>query len=90
MNDAIVVTTPDAGSAARLKRPAKMAFTGEMIDADEALSLGLVSQVVPHQKLMATAVELALPASCARVRPLHTRAFTQNQKCHEYHHSCVD
>lgn len=40
-------------------RAAQMAFTGEMIDANEALSLGLVSQVVPHAKLMDTALDLA-------------------------------
>jgi len=40
-------------------RAAQMAFTGEMIDANEALALGLVSQVVPHAKLMETALDLA-------------------------------
>jgi enoyl-CoA hydratase/carnithine racemase len=40
-------------------RAAEMAFTGEMIDASEALSLGLVSRVVPSTQLMAAAMELA-------------------------------
>ncbi|MBP6764388.1 MAG: crotonase/enoyl-CoA hydratase family protein [Rubrivivax sp.] len=40
-------------------RAAQMAFTGEMIDATEALALGLVSRVVPHAQLMDSALELA-------------------------------
>lgn len=40
-------------------RAAQMAFTGEMIGADEALQLGLVSRVVPHAGLMDAAMELA-------------------------------
>jgi enoyl-CoA hydratase/carnithine racemase len=40
-------------------RAAEMAFTGEMIDAAEALSLGLVSRVVPSAQLMDAAMELA-------------------------------
>ena len=40
-------------------RAAEMAFTGEMIDANEALTLGLVSRVVPSAQLMDAAMELA-------------------------------
>ncbi|MFO1414297.1 MAG: crotonase/enoyl-CoA hydratase family protein [Burkholderiales bacterium] len=40
-------------------RAARMAFTGEMIDADEALKLGLVANVVPAEKLMDAALDLA-------------------------------
>jgi 2-(1,2-epoxy-1,2-dihydrophenyl)acetyl-CoA isomerase len=40
-------------------RAARLAFTGEMIDAPEALALGLVSQVVPHAGLMDAALGLA-------------------------------
>ncbi|MEP7181488.1 MAG: crotonase/enoyl-CoA hydratase family protein [Betaproteobacteria bacterium] len=40
-------------------RAAEMAFTGDMIAADEALTLGLVSRVVPHARLMESAMELA-------------------------------
>lgn len=42
-----------------MSRAAEMAFTGDKVDADEALACGLVSRVVPHDQLMATARELA-------------------------------
>lgn len=38
---------------------AEMAFTGEAIDSKHAFSIGLVSRVVPHEKLMSTAIDLA-------------------------------
>jgi enoyl-CoA hydratase/carnithine racemase len=34
-------------------------FTGKMIDAEESLALGIVSQVVEHDDLMPTTLELA-------------------------------
>jgi enoyl-CoA hydratase/carnithine racemase len=37
-----------------------MTFTGDAIDADEALACGLVSAVVPEAQLMAHAVRLAV------------------------------
>jgi 2-(1,2-epoxy-1,2-dihydrophenyl)acetyl-CoA isomerase len=40
-------------------RAAQIACTGEMIDAPEALALGLVSRVVPHAELMDAALDLA-------------------------------
>ncbi len=40
-------------------KAAEMALTGDMIDAEEALACGLVSQVVPDEDLMATARALA-------------------------------
>jgi 2-(1,2-epoxy-1,2-dihydrophenyl)acetyl-CoA isomerase len=40
-------------------RAAEMAFTGDMIDAREALALGLVSRVVPADRLMESAMDLA-------------------------------
>lgn len=40
-------------------KAAEMAFTGDMVKADEALACGLVSQVVPHDRLMEAAMELA-------------------------------
>ena len=40
-------------------KAAEMAFTGEMLDAQQALNCGLVSQVVPHDQLLATAHDMA-------------------------------
>jgi 2-(1,2-epoxy-1,2-dihydrophenyl)acetyl-CoA isomerase len=40
-------------------RAAEMAFTGEAIDAKQGFAIGLVSKVVPHEKLMESALDLA-------------------------------
>lgn len=56
---------PGLGGTQRLLRlipptiAAEMIFTGKMIDAQEAYRIGLVSRVVPLDKLMLTAKELA-------------------------------
>jgi enoyl-CoA hydratase/carnithine racemase len=42
-----------------MSRAAEMAFTGEMLDAEQALAWNLVSRVVPHDSLLPTARELA-------------------------------
>jgi enoyl-CoA hydratase/carnithine racemase len=42
-----------------LSRAAELAFTGDMIDAQQALAWNLVSRVVPADQLMTTALELA-------------------------------
>jgi enoyl-CoA hydratase/carnithine racemase len=42
-----------------LARAAELAFTGDTIDAQQALAWQLVSRVVPHESLMETARELA-------------------------------
>ncbi len=42
-----------------MAKAAEMAFTGDAIKAQEALEFGLVSQVVPDDQLMQTAMELA-------------------------------
>ena len=38
---------------------AELAFTGDLIDAERALSMGLVNRVVEHEQLIPTTVELA-------------------------------
>ncbi len=49
-------------------RAAEVAFRGRVIDAREALALGLVNRVVPHAELMAATREWAAEiASCAPV-----------------------
>jgi enoyl-CoA hydratase/carnithine racemase len=45
--------------AVGMSRAAEMAFTGDAIDAREALACGLVSRVVPHDQLMVEARKLA-------------------------------
>ena len=42
-----------------MARAAELAFTGDTIDAQQALAWNLVSRVVPHDDLMASARELA-------------------------------
>ena len=42
-----------------LSRAAELAYTGETIDAQQALAWNLVSRVVPHDELMTSAQELA-------------------------------
>jgi enoyl-CoA hydratase len=56
---------PGGGMTARLPRAAgirlalDMSFTGRVLDAEEALAHGLVSRVVAHDRLLATAQEMA-------------------------------
>ena len=42
-----------------MAKACELIFTGEMIDADEALRLGIVSAVVPPERLLPTAYGLA-------------------------------
>jgi len=42
-----------------LARATELAITGRLVDANEALEMGLVNRVVPQDKLMATAHEIA-------------------------------
>ena len=55
----------DVGGLVRLpkivgpQRAAELLFTGEVISADRALDVGLVMEVVPHNKLLASANALA-------------------------------
>ncbi len=72
---------PWGGSMQRLPRSiAKsdamlLLLTGDVIDAQEALRMGLVSKVVPHADLMATAIDIG--RRIARNAPLAVRAVKQ-------------
>jgi len=69
---------PESGGSWLLPRmlgwakAAEVAFTGRTLGADEALELGLVNQVVPHDQLMSTTNELA--AEIAANAPLAVQA----------------
>jgi enoyl-CoA hydratase/carnithine racemase len=49
----------------------ELLLTGDVLDAEEAMRLGMVNRVVPHESLMAEAVKLA--AKIAAKPPLATR-----------------
>jgi enoyl-CoA hydratase len=53
--------------AVGVRKARQMSITGEFVDASEALRLGLVNHVVPHEDLMAFTLELAgrVPANAA-------------------------
>jgi enoyl-CoA hydratase len=53
--------------AVGVRRARELSATGRFIDADEALSIGLVNHVVAHEQLLAYALELAdqIPANAA-------------------------
>lgn len=46
-----------------LGKTKELVFTGEMVDAEEALRIGLVERVVPHDRLMEEARSLAITIS---------------------------
>jgi enoyl-CoA hydratase len=53
---------PGLGRLAQLvgrEKAAEMLFTGEIVDAQEAKAIGLVSRVVPHAELLSTSLDLA-------------------------------
>ena len=69
---------PGIGRLAQLvgrERAAELLFTGRIIPADEALAIGLVSRVVPHEELLPTALGLA--ASIAANPPLAVQRLKQ-------------
>jgi enoyl-CoA hydratase len=58
----LVSDAPGLGRLAQLvgrEKAAEMLMTGEVIDAPEALRIGLVGRVVPHDELLPTALGLA-------------------------------
>jgi enoyl-CoA hydratase/carnithine racemase len=60
------------------ERAAELLFTGEVIDAPTAESIGLVSRVVPHDQLLETA--LALAQRIATNPPLAVQAIKQGMR----------
>jgi len=48
-----------------VRRAVEMSLTGNFMDADEALRLGLVNRVVPHDELLPTALALAADMASA-------------------------
>lgn len=58
----LVSDAPGLGRLAQLvgrERAAELLFTGDVIPADEALRIGLVGRLVPHDELLPTAMGLA-------------------------------
>jgi enoyl-CoA hydratase len=58
----LVSDAPGLGRLAQLvgrEKAAELLFTGEVVDAAEALRIGLVGRVVPHEELLPTAMGLA-------------------------------
>lgn len=53
--------------AVGLRRAKEMSFTGDFVGAEEALRIGLVNQVVPHQDLLATAHRIATAVASNQV-----------------------
>lgn len=67
----LVSDAPGLGRLAQLvgrEKAAELLFTGDVISAEEALRIGLVSRVVPHTELLPTA--LAMAAKIAANPPL--------------------
>ena len=78
---------PGGGGTQRLPRlvgmgqAMKMILTGDMIDAAEALRIGLVDEVVPHEELRARTLELA--AKIASKSPLTVRVAKEAMRASE-------
>jgi enoyl-CoA hydratase/carnithine racemase len=60
------------------ERASELLYTGRVIDAAEALEIGLVSRLVPHDELIETALGLA--ASIAANPPLAVRALKRGMR----------
>jgi 2-(1,2-epoxy-1,2-dihydrophenyl)acetyl-CoA isomerase len=75
-----IAAAPDMGSSyflaerVGLVRAKKMAFTGEVVNAEEALRIGLVNEVIDHREISDKVIELA--QRIAR-RSVETLAWTK-------------
>lgn len=69
--------------AVGMSRAAEMAFTGDAVDAREALAIGLVSQVVPPEQLMSAARGLAarIAANSGPALRMTKRLMREGQTC---------
>lgn len=87
---------PDAGAATYLlprivglTKTLELALSGEMIDAEEALRIGLVSKVVPEDQLMTAAKEFAerltrgAPLSIRMIKRLVYRGLERDMEAHQ-------
>lgn len=63
-------------------KAAELLFTGDSIDAKEALRIGLVSEVIPHSELLSRA--MALAARIAANPPLALRAMKEGLRKTSY------
>ena len=63
-------------------KAAELLFTGDIIDAQEAARIGLVSQVVPHDELMGAA--MAVAGKIAANPPLAIRYLKQGLRLSAY------
>jgi enoyl-CoA hydratase len=80
---ALMGVTPGWGMTARLPQAVgqawarQMSLTGEFVDAETALRIGLLNELVRHEQLLGRAIELAAliartdPAAARRIRDLY-------------------
>ena len=63
-------------------RAMELAVTGRLVDAQEALAIGLVNRVVPHDKLMETAREVAghIASKCSPLGVAHAKKLIWNHQ----------
>jgi enoyl-CoA hydratase/carnithine racemase len=72
-----------------LSKACELVFSGEIIDAQEMLRIGLVSKVVPDAKLMPTAKEMAkkltrgAPLAVQTAKQLMYRGLEQTMEAHQ-------
>jgi len=87
---------PDTGAGTYLlprivgiSHAAELLFSGEIIDAQEALRIGLVSKVVPHEELMDAAMAMATrlsrgaPLAIRWAKQLMYRGFERDVETHQ-------